>query len=80
MQILKSKVWINSLTTRDYVAFSLRLFPCRCLSMLEGLAYNANPNFNIVDLVYPYVVSNVISGAEGTPYRSGLRNLVVDTS
>lgn len=47
--------------------------------MLEGLAYSANPNFNVVDLVYPYVVSKVITGAEGTPFRSSLRNLVVDT-
>jgi hypothetical protein len=48
--------------------------------MLEGLAYNANPNFNIVDLVYPYVVSMVITGAQGTPFENSLRNLVVDSS
>lgn len=48
--------------------------------MLEGLAYSANPNFNVVDLVYPYVVSEVITGADGTPFRSSLRNLIVDTS
>jgi hypothetical protein len=48
--------------------------------MLEGLAYNGNPQFNIVDLVYPYVVSMVLTGSPGTPFRTSLRNLVVDSS
>eukprot|EP00173_Palmaria_palmata_P002634 Plantae.Rhodophyta-Palmaria_palmata.ctg276.p1 GENE.Plantae.Rhodophyta-Palmaria_palmata.ctg276~~Plantae.Rhodophyta-Palmaria_palmata.ctg276.p1 ORF type:complete len:348 (+),score=60.92 Plantae.Rhodophyta-Palmaria_palmata.ctg276:152-1045(+) len=52
----------------------------RCLSMLEGLAYNANPHFNIVELVYPYVVSMVLEGANEAPFDASLRRLVVDSS
>lgn len=60
------------LVFRDYFLSILR-----SLAMLEGLAFNANSNFNIVDLVYPHVVSLVLTGPASTPYRSSLRRLVV---
>lgn len=50
----------------------------RCLGMLEGIALNADPNFNVLGVVYPYVVKRILT--DPTPrYRHALESLVIDS-
>lgn len=50
----------------------------RCLGMLEGIALNADPNFNVLGVVYPYVVKKILT--DPTPrYRHALESLVIDS-
>lgn len=61
------------LVFRDYFLNNLR-----CLGMLEGLALNADANFNVLSVVYPYVVKKILTGS--TPrYRNALESLVIDS-
>lgn len=58
---------------RDYFLNNLR-----CLGMLEGLALNADPNFSVLCVVYPYVAKKILVGS--TPrYRNALESLVIDS-
>lgn len=49
----------------------------RCLGMLEGLALNADPNFNVLGVVYPYVVKKILTDPKPR-YRRALESLVID--
>lgn len=61
------------LVFRDYFLSNLR-----CLGMLEGLALNADPNFHVLSVVYPFVVKKILTGS--TPrYRHALESLVIDS-
>lgn len=48
----------------------------RCLGMLEGLAINADPNFNVLNVVYPFLMRKVLGGRAGTPYRLALERVL----
>lgn len=50
----------------------------RCLGMLEGLALNADPNFSILGVVYPYVVRRILSDPSPR-FRRALGSLVIDS-
>jgi hypothetical protein len=59
---------------RDYFLSILR-----SLAMLEGLALNADPSFRIMRLVYPYVMSLILS--DPSPhFREALINVCTDAS
>ncbi|CDF41295.1 unnamed protein product [Chondrus crispus] len=49
----------------------------RCLGMLEGLALNADPNFNVLGVVYPYVAKKILTNSRPR-YRRTLEGLVID--
>lgn len=50
----------------------------RCLGMLEGLAINADPEFSILGVVYPYVVRKILTDP-APRYRRALESLVIDS-
>lgn len=50
----------------------------RCLAILEGLALNADPNFNVLSVVYPHVVKKILT--DPVPrYRRALESLLIDS-
>lgn len=61
------------LVFRDYFLNNLR-----CLGMLEGLALNADPNFNVLSVVYPYVAKKMLTGRSDR-YRHALESVVLDS-
>lgn len=50
----------------------------RCLAMLEGLALNADPTFNILSVVYPYVASKIVT-IPRPRYQEALESIIVDS-
>ena len=51
----------------------------RALGTLEGMARSADPNFNILAVVYPFAVKRLLSNPSGSPVlRRVLRRLVSD--
>lgn len=51
----------------------------RALATLEGMARNADPNFNILRVVYPFAVKRLLSNPTGSPVlKRVLRQLVRD--
>lgn len=61
------------LVFRDYFLNNLR-----CLGMLEGLALNADPNFSVLGVVYPFVVKKMLMG-RSERYRHALESVVLDS-
>lgn len=61
------------LVFRDYFLNNLR-----CLGMLEGLALNADPSFNVLSVVYPYVAKKMLTG-RSERYRHALESVVLDS-
>jgi ABC1 atypical kinase-like domain len=51
----------------------------KCLAMLEGLALNSDPDFNILEIVYPFVVSKVLTDP-ALPFQDARRELMLDIS
>lgn len=49
----------------------------RCLGMLEGLALSADPYFSVLDVVYPFIMSKILSGGRGTAYRAALERVLL---
>lgn len=50
----------------------------RCLGMLEGLALNADANFNVLNVVYPFIMKKMLTDP-GIVYRSALESVLVDS-
>lgn len=50
----------------------------RCLGILEGLALNADPDFNILNVVYPYVVKKMLTDPSPR-YKRSLETLLTDS-
>jgi hypothetical protein len=51
--------------------------PLRSLTILEGIAITANPDFKIVDVAYPYVAARLLS-SESEQLQSALQEMVLD--
>ncbi len=49
----------------------------RCLGMLEGLALNADPQFSVLNVLYPFIMRKILAGGQGTLYRRALRRVLI---
>lgn len=50
----------------------------RCLGMLEGLALSADPDFNVLGVVYPFVVKKILTDRVQR-YNEALETLLIDS-
>jgi predicted unusual protein kinase regulating ubiquinone biosynthesis (AarF/ABC1/UbiB family) len=51
----------------------------KCLAMLEGLALKADPDFKVLDIVYPFVVSKVLTDP-ALPFEDARHELILDVT
>ncbi len=52
----------------------------RCIAMLEGLALRADKNFQVLNVVYPVIMTKILSGAPGSAYRRALDRVLLTPS
>lgn len=50
----------------------------RCLALLEGLALNADPDFSVLNVVYPCVMRKILAGERESAYRTALLRVIQD--
>lgn len=50
----------------------------RCLGMLEGLALNADPNFSVLNVLYPFIMRKILAGGPDSMYREALQRVLVN--
>lgn len=48
----------------------------RCIALLEGLALRADPNFQVLNIIYPIVMRKVLAGAPRAVYKEALDSVL----
>lgn len=59
-----------------FVFNSYFLNSLRCVAMLEGLALKADPYFSVLDILYPFIMSRMLSSRSGSVYRTALERVL----
>lgn len=52
----------------------------RCIAMLEGLALRAEPNFQVLNVVYPVIMQKIFAGPARSEYREALDRVLLAPS
>ena len=52
----------------------------RCIAMLEGLALRADKNFQVLNVVYPVIMTKMLAGAHDSEYRRALDRVLLTPS
>lgn len=50
----------------------------RCLGMLEGLAMRADPDFSVLNVLYPFIMRKILAGGPDSMYREALQRVLVN--
>lgn len=52
----------------------------RCIALLEGLALRAEPNFQVLNVVYPVIMRKILAGSARSEYKQALDRILLAPS